>query len=265
MLTYPYFQRAYRASWHTVVGDLRVLPDVWSPQLNNRRDVLVHLPPSYGQSSWHYPVLYMHDGQNLFDRATSFLGVEWGVDETMHALSPKGREAIVVGIPNMGAERLAEYNPFPGRWPGRGEAYIYFIAETLKPLIDHEFRTLPDRDHTGLCGSSLGGLISLYGFFRRPDVFGLCGAMSPSLWASIYTYTHQRPYVGGRIYLDNGTREPSARAMRDLLLAKGYRLRQTLRYRAARGHHHTEAAWAKRLPGALRFLLPRRSHARRVH
>ena len=124
----------------------------------------------------------MHDGQNLFDEATSYNG-EWQVDETMEALSQAGYPAIVVGIPNLGARRIEEYNPFPDpQHGGQGQAYVAFIVETLKPLIDQQFRTLPDRLHTGIMGSSMGGLISLYAFFQHREVFGFAGVMSPSLW-----------------------------------------------------------------------------------
>ncbi|MGH2524747.1 MAG: alpha/beta hydrolase-fold protein, partial [Anaerolineales bacterium] len=109
------------ARGHSVVGALKVLPGFWSPQLENERDILVYLPPSYRRGSRRYPVIYMQDGQNLFDRATSFAG-EWQVDETMEALSQEGLEAIVVGIPNLGERRVAEYSPFPHRGrPGQGD------------------------------------------------------------------------------------------------------------------------------------------------
>jgi hypothetical protein len=166
-----------------IVGHVRVLPRVRSPQLRNTRDIQVYLPPSYKASGRHYPVIYMHDGQNLFDPELSFAG-EWGVDETMERLAPVGFEGIVVAIPNMGGERAHEYSPWvdPRGGGGKGDAYLDFITDTLKPQIDGRFRTLRDREHTGIVGSSMGGLISLYGFLRAPGVFGFCGAMSPSLW-----------------------------------------------------------------------------------
>ncbi len=242
---------------HSVIGNLRSL-GVWSPQLQTERTVLVYLPPSYAHGQRRYPALYMQDGQNLFDRATSYGGEEWQVDETLETLSREGLEVIAVGLHHGGEARLAEYNPFPGRWAGRGELYLQFVTDTLKPIIDHDFRTLADRAHTGLFGSSMGGLISLYGFFRRPEVFGLLGAMSPSLWIShgaIFDFIRLAPFNPGRIYLDNGTREPSARPMRDLLREKGYTPRTQLRYIAEKGGRHTESAWARRFPGAVRFLL----------
>src|SRR5215212_12069243 len=130
-------------SEHTIVGTVRVLNQVTSPELGNQRDILVYLPPAYDFSQQRYPVIYMHDGQNLFDEATSYNG-EWQVDETMEALSQAGYPAIVVGIPNLGARRIEEYNPFPDpqHGVGQGQAYLAFVVETLKPLIDQEFRTL---------------------------------------------------------------------------------------------------------------------------
>jgi predicted alpha/beta superfamily hydrolase len=249
---------AYRGGEHSVVGDVRVLPGVHSPQLGNQRDLLVYLPPGHATSDQRFPVLYMQDGQNLFDRATAFGGTEWQVDETLEALSREGYEAIVVGLPNAGEARIAEYSPFTGFRPGYGDAYLDFLAETVKPLIDGAFRTRPGAEHTGLLGSSMGGLISLYGFFRRPEVFGLAGSLSPALWyarGAIYGFVAQAPFVPGRIYLDHGSRENSAARMERLLIEKGYEGDKDLLYVVEEGGQHNESAWARRLPDALRFLL----------
>jgi predicted alpha/beta superfamily hydrolase len=260
---------------HTVKGDVQVLTGFESPQLHNQRDILVYLPPSYTKTSKRYPVLYMHDGQNLFDAATSFAG-EWHVDETMEALSPEGIEAIVVGIPNAGEKRLDEYSPFNQLriGGGHGDQYLAFIAETLKPMIDRTFRTCPERENTALFGSSMGGFISLYGFFRFPQVFGLAGIMSPAFWfarGAIYTYVENAPFSPGKIYLDVGTREhgggrttlkahsrryyASVRRMQRTLVKKGYRPRHDLLYVEEKWAGHEEQAWARRLPAAIRFLL----------
>jgi predicted alpha/beta superfamily hydrolase len=237
-----------------------VLPGVHSPQLDNQRDVLVYLPPGYAASQAAYPVIYMQDGQNLFDRATAFGGQEWQVDETLEALSAEGRPAIAVGLPHMGPARLAEYNPFPQRG-GRGEAYLDFLIATVKPVVDRTFRTRPERAFTGILGSSMGGLISLYGFFRHPDIFGFIGGLSPAFWFGgqpLYAFMQHAPYVPGRIYLDRGLRERGgARRMIELLTERGYVLDRDLCYVEEAGGEHTEEAWARRLPGALRFLLPR--------
>ncbi len=243
---------------HIIAGNVLVLPQMHSPQLNTARDIVVYLPPSYGVSAKRYPVVYMQDGQNLFDAATSFAGVEWQVDETLEALSAEGLETIVVGIPHGNEQRLYEYTPPVNPWwRGAGDRYVAFVVETLKPLVDRSFRTQPDREHTGIFGSSLGALISLYAFFERPDVFGRCGAMSPSLWVGRGVINHyvRPPLDGARLYLDHGTRESSARRLVDRLLEIGYRSGDNLLYVVEEGGQHTEAAWARRLPDALRFLL----------
>ncbi len=249
---------------HTVVGTVKVLPNVWSPQLGNQRDILVYLPPSYEQGDKHYPVIYMHDGQNLFDETTSF-GCEWRVDETLEAASAAGVEAVIVGIPNMCEERLAEYSPFadPGHGGGRGAAYLAFIVETVKPRIDQDFRTLSDREHTGILGSSMGGLISLYAFFRHSETFGFAGVMSPALWfgeRAIFGIVEHAPYMTGKLYLDVGTREGTStvgdtRKMYELLQRKGYHSPHQLFYLEEQEAEHCEAAWAGRLSNAVQWLL----------
>jgi len=254
---HTWYNYAEQRASHTVVGTLMALDGVYSPQLHNRRRLYVHLPPSYAAGDRRYPVIYMHDGQNLFDRAIGFAGNEWEVDETFAHLAEDNIEAIVVGIPNTD-KRFQEYNPFPHVWGGTGDQYLAFIVNTVKPIIDRDFRTLPDREHTGTIGSSLGGLISLYAFFQRPDIFGFAGVMSPAFWiggGAIYPYIQQQPFVEGKIYLDNGTREQSARRMKQVLIEKGYRIRHNLLHVVETDGEHNEAAWARRLPNALRFLL----------
>lgn len=288
-MTFPRRQALQTTHWHdyvnsnngnhSVVGTLKVTRGFESPQLGNQRDILVYLPPSYGRGDRRYPVLYMHDGQNLFDSATSYAG-EWGVDETMEKLSQEeGLEAIIVGIPNMGARRMDEYNPFitPRYGGGLGDLYLAFIVNTLKPVIDSHFRTRPEKANTGVMGSSMGGLISLYAFFRYPTVFGFAGVMSPSLWfaqGAIFHYVEAAPFHPGKIYLDAGTREfgdswpegitPRTRSrnfygrvryMKRLLARKGYRPVRDMLHVEDRGAYHHEAAWAARLPQAIRFFL----------
>ncbi len=241
-----------------VAGSLKILKDLWSPQLHNRRDVLVYLPPSYAHGERRYPVIYMQDGQNLFDPATSFGGVTWRVDETMDALSHEGLEAMVVGVHHAGEQRISEYSPFAIRRPGRGEQYVTFLVETVKPLMDATFRTLPAREHTGIIGSSMGGLISLYAFFHRSRAFGFAGALSPALWVgrgAMYDFVAQTPFVNGKLYLDNGSRENSAWRMYQWLRRKGYQRRRDICYVREKGAIHHESAWARRLPNALRFML----------
>jgi predicted alpha/beta superfamily hydrolase len=244
---------------------LEILADVHSPELDNRRDVLVYLPPSYRRSRRSFPVLYMQDGQNLFDPATSFAG-DWGLGRAMGAAARRGVEAIVVGIPNMGEARLDEYSPYhddTARGGGRGDAYALFMAHTLKGLVDRRFRTLPSREHTIVAGSSMGGLISLYSLFRHPDTFGAAGVLSPSLWfagGAIFSAIERSEPVPTRIFLDIGVSEgpehvANARRLRDILHAKGYRPEHDLRYRESRSGGHDERSWGRRFARALPFLL----------
>jgi predicted alpha/beta superfamily hydrolase len=244
---------------------LEVLEGVHSPELGNQRDVLVYVPPSYHRGDRSYPVLYMQDGQNLFDPGTSYAG-DWGVGRAMSSAARRGLEAIVVGVPNMGADRLDEYAPYvdaEAGGGGNGGAYAAFLARTLKPIVDQRFRTQPGRDTTVVAGSSMGGLISLVTLFRHPDTFGAAGVLSPSLWfagGAIFSEIERSPLVPARIYLDIGVQEGpqhvgNARRMRDLLLSKGYRLGSDLRWLESRSGRHDERSWGRRFARALPFLL----------
>lgn len=173
---------------HTLSGNVRILNEHFKvPQLATTRRVWLYLPPDYRNSRKRYPVIYMHDGQNLFDNATSFSG-EWGVDETMQQFAKNHQiEAIVVGIDNGGDERLNEYSPWENekyKKGGKGNLYLKFLVNTLKPFIDSTYRTKPQAKNTALIGSSMGGLISFYGGVKYPKVFGKIGVFSPSFWFS---------------------------------------------------------------------------------
>jgi predicted alpha/beta superfamily hydrolase len=245
--------------------------------LAQERDILVYLPPGYEtDTKRRYPVLYMHDGQNLFDGATSFIpGQEWRVDETAQRLISEQTitPLIIVGIYHTGVHRLKEYTPTPTqRFPeaGKADAYGRMLVEELKPFIDRAYRTRKGAQDTGLCGSSLGGLVSLYLGLKYPDVFGKLALVSPSLWWDNRLMLKQvqaiqrRPRL--RIWLDMGTREGSpidaaeniadARALRDALLQKGWQSEKDLTYLEAEGAQHNEAAWAARIEPILRFLFP---------
>lgn len=242
------------------------LLDIWSPQLRNRRYVDVYLPDSYDDGRRRYPVVYMQDGQNLSDPAIAFAGNTWRLDEGLPWLAARGIEPIVVGIHNTPA-RLAEYSPFSDakHGGGDGDRYARFLMDTLKPRIDASYRTRRDRDATVVAGSSMGGLISIFLFFRRPSPFGRVAAISPSIWfggRGILEFVAAARQVRGRVYLDTGTSEGAStlantRLLSRLLRRKGYR-RDSLRYLEAEGHQHREADWAWRLPQALEFLLRER-------
>ncbi|HET8963153.1 MAG TPA: alpha/beta hydrolase-fold protein [Chitinophagales bacterium] len=176
----------------TAAENVYILDDAfYMPQLDRYRKVWIYLPPDYDTSTDLYKVLYMQDGQNVFDVTTSFAG-EWEVDETLNALFDAGdKGCIVVAIDNGGGERLNEYSP----WEipdygvdGIGEYYIDFIVETLKPFVDTNYRTKPEREFTGIMGSSMGALISMYGGVEHRETFSRIGAFSPSYWISDSCY-----------------------------------------------------------------------------
>lgn len=263
-----------------IPGSLQVLPGVPSFQLGNRRDLLVWLPPGYDPAR-RLPVLYFQDGQNLFDPATSF-GGHWALGETMAALAAAGKPAIAVGIPNAGQRRIQEYSPFVDRsyGGGLGDHYLHFLTDTVKPLVDRSFATRPEPETTGLVGASLGGIIALYGLNARPDVFGLCAALSPSCWFARQAMNRHLTKVKkatGRYYLDVGLAEGGRRRWTAIQAAgqtpgqkrftnavdrvatklskKGPLAGRDLLYLVDPRGEHNEHHWRRRLPIALRFLL----------
>ena len=253
-------------------GELRKHPGFRSKFLAAERDVLVFLPPGYGaETAMRYPVLYLHDGQNLFDGATSFIrGRHWRVSETAQSLI-LGRSIeplIVVGIYNTGRERVEEYTPSADprlKVGGKADLYGRLIVEELKPFVDAHYRTRAGAADTGLGGSSLGGLVTAYLGLRHPGVFGKLAVVSPSVWWDgrriLGDVAALEAKTGARIWLDMGTEEgvravADARLLRDALLAKGWDLDRDLRYHEARGARHTEAAWALRVEPILRYLYP---------
>ena len=248
-----------------VSGTVKILPNIWSPERRNARDVFVYLPPSYEHTDRRFPVLYVQDGQNLFDDSLAF-GGEWQVDENMERLSRLSLEAIVVGIANVGDSRCDEYSPFvdPQHGGGAGDAYLDFLERTLKPSIDESFRTVRSRDATGILGSSMGAVISLYAYFTRPHLFGFVGAMSPAIWfadRALLKLVEQAAFTPGRIYVDVGTAEgestvADAQQMHQLLVAKGYVPGESLMYVEDDGGEHSEEAWARRVRTALYYLIP---------
>jgi predicted alpha/beta superfamily hydrolase len=245
----------------------RVLSKVRSPQRNSHRDIDVFLPPSYRSGRRRFPVIYMQDGQNLADPHRAFGGNTWGLEHAIGTLASRRIEAIFVGVSNMGEDRVREYSPFVDArlGGGDGDAYLAYLERTVKPLVDRKFRTRPDREATGILGSSMGALISLYAFFRAPETFGFVGAMSPSIWfasRAILSYVHNDGAPPGRIYLDAGSEEGpntlrDARQLARILERKGYD-EDHLRFVEVEGGQHTERHWAQRLVPAVEFLLSNR-------
>lgn len=260
---------------HTATASVTVIDTAFRiPQLGRMRRVWVYLPPGYASSHRRYPVLYMQDGQNVFDAATSGFG-EWAVDESLDSLRALGDPGvIVVAVDHGGSKRLDEYSPWRNAryGGGEGEAYADFLARTLKPYVDRRFRTLADPAHTAVMGSSMGGLISLYAILKYPEVFGRAGVFSPSLWFSPDVYALARaahPRAGSRIYLLMGGREgdtpeqavQDARRMADTLAAAGLRPGAQLVTRVAADGQHSEWFWRREFPAAYLWLFGRAGHA----
>jgi predicted alpha/beta superfamily hydrolase len=265
---------------HTLTGHIHVHKRFPSGILRNHRDVIVYLPPDYDvDKRKKYPILYLQDGQNLFDGTTSFTyGQEWRVDETAQSLIEAGKiePLIIVGIYNAGHERTDEYTPTHDakrKTGGKAELYGRMLIDELKPFIDANYRTLNHARHTGLGGSSLGGLVSLYLGLKHPEVFSRLAVVSPSVWfddKTIVRYVEaltKRPNV--RIWLDTGTKEggsaeesqetvANARLLLGTLIRKGWKLGRDLIYFEKDDAEHNENAWAARVEPMLQFLFPRR-------
>ena len=253
---YPFFGAPF--------GKLSIVDGFASPQLGNSRKLRIFLPASYAENqAKRYPVLYMHDGQNLFDAKTAAYGVEWGIDETVNRLVATGvmDEVIVVGIDNT-PDRIPEYTPCcdPKYGGGKLDAYSAFVTDTLKPYIDKTLRTLPGKEHTAIMGSSLGGIASLHMAQRNPEVFSKAGGVSSSLWWNQRAMLAQPPArVPVKFYLDAGARDDGLEEttlMRDALLKQGYRTGEDLLYHADPAGSHNEKSWAARVDKPLAWFFP---------
>lgn len=244
-----------------------------SEHLEHPRNVLVWLPPGYGADpEQRYPVLYMHDGQNLIRPEDAFGGVAWAVDQTAHSLILSGAidPMIIVGIYNT-PHRVDEYTHVradAGKMKGHGgraEQYGRMIVEELKPFVDQQYRTRPEREFTGTGGSSLGGLVSIYLGLTRPEVFSRVAAISPSAWWANNQIIRDAARLGERlpvrIWLDIGKREGprikhQVRALKEILLANGWHDGEDLAYFEIPEARHEESAWAARFGEVLKFLYP---------
>lgn len=233
------------------------------PGLERERQLRLYLPPGYATSGKRYPVLYMHDGQNLFDNATAYAG-EWKVDETLDALAGEGKlELIVVGIDNGGDKRMTELNAWDNDRFGKGEgrAYLEFIVKTVKPMIDRQYRTLPDRAHTAIMGSSMGGLASHYALVQYPEVFGKAGVFSPAYWTAqpSFAFVASKPVPkDARVFMLMGEKEgpqmnADVKRMAEVVKKTGHPAANTV-LRIVPGAEHNEAFWAGELREALLWM-----------
>jgi predicted alpha/beta superfamily hydrolase len=258
----------------TAIGDIRKHIGFHSTLLNNDRTIAVYLPPGYDQNTdQRYPVLYMQDGQNIFDTATSFAGVEWNADETAEKLIVEGKinPVIIVGIYNT-PDRTEEYTPWQASESdpvARGVYYGWFTAYEVKRFIDKTYRTLPGRENTAIAGSSLGGLIALDTARAHNDVFGVCAALSPSLWSAegelLSQWTADHDWMNGtRFWIDMGEGEtddyPAGEATAHLqslattLESAGLTKGSDYQSLIVEGDEQNEAAWSKRFDKVLIYL-----------
>ncbi|WP_229502761.1 alpha/beta hydrolase-fold protein [Pseudoduganella guangdongensis] len=240
-------------------GTLQLVEKFKSPQLGNERSLRIYLPPSYGSDTKRrYPVLYMHDGQNLFDAKTAAYGTEWNIDEVADRLVRQGdmEEVIVVGIDNT-SDRIGEYTPCCDAKHGGGKlnAYADFVAKTVKPWVDKQYRTKPGRAHTAIMGSSLGGIASLGIAQRYPKVFSMAGGFSSSFWWNNRDAVRNPPKrMPLKLYIDAGTVYDGledSEAFRQALVKTGYREGRDLLFVADQGGRHNELSWASRVHLAL--------------
>jgi predicted alpha/beta superfamily hydrolase len=258
-------------------GTLERPPLFHSAILANSRQLIVYLPPGYAVDvQRRYPVLYMQDGQNLFDGRTSYVpGQHWHLNETADNLIREGaiEPLIIVGIYHAGEHRIREYTPTTDpnfKVGGQASLYGRMLTEELKPYIDRAYRTKPDREHTGIGGSSLGGLLSLYlGLMRHRDVFGRVIAMSPSLWWDrCWLLRNIDELMRGRktkVWIDAGTSEGTntecnAEALRNALVERGFTPDEEVTFMRAEGARHCEQDWAHRVHHGLRFTFAARTN-----
>jgi predicted alpha/beta superfamily hydrolase len=225
--------------------------------------ICLYLPPNYSSSEEKYPVIYMHDAQNLFDDVTSFVG-EWGIDETLNELYKKtGKSFIVVGVENGGEKRIEEYTPWKHEkyGGGKGDIYINFLANELKPFIDKNYRTKSEANQTAIIGSSLGGLISFYGGLKHPEVFGKIGALSTSFWFSdkINEFAKENGNLkNSKLYFLVGEKEgdemvPDTQNMEKLLLKTGFP-KENIKTKIDAEGKHTESFWKAEFLEVITFL-----------
>ncbi len=246
---------------HTAGANVHIISENFGiPQLERQRRIWIYLPRDYAVSDKKYPVIYMQDGQNLFDQYTSAYG-EWGIDEFMDKLSPQ-EQCIIVGIDHGGQYRIREYDPYDSKYgKGQGKAYLEFLVGTLKPYVDRHYRTRIDPGNTTIAGSSMGGLISMYAILRYPGVFGNAGVFSPSLWIApeLYSYAARTHLdVGSRFYFVCGDSESSdmvtdMQKMVTLVRSRGVSAENSPVV-IVKGASHNEQQWQWDFPGFYTWL-----------
>lgn len=243
---------------YSALSEIRIFEHP-APELDTTKTIRIYLPASYENSEKSYPVVYMHDAQNLFDEKTAFAG-EWEIDESLDSLK---QDVIIVGIDHGGDQRIDELTPFPNEkyGGGNGEAYVNYIVNNLKPYIDENFRSKPQREHTGIFGSSLGGLISFYAGIKHPETFGKVGVFSPSFWfsESIYDFTENAEITEAiKFYFLAGSAEdetliPNINKMIRLLEVKVSE--ENILFNTVEDGEHNEQLWREAFPKAILWLM----------
>jgi alpha-glucosidase len=260
LLNFFVIPRFYIPVTKTYMTQLLVHYPFHIPQLGRDRAIRVLLPKNYHkETNRRYLVLYLQDGQNLFDPATAAFR-HWRLREYMNR-QPLNRQAILVGIDHGGPDRMQEYAPFKkGRRGGQGVAYLQFIEHTLKPFIDREYRTWGHREATGIVGASLGGLITLYAGLHFSHVFGKAGAFSPSLWFNPDVLKQPDASLKSQLYVAGSKTEmrsmaPTLERVYWSLKGSGYaddQMRVVIRDRGA----HSEVFWAREFKQMYEWLFP---------
>lgn len=231
------------------------------PQLNRYRRIEIYLPANYKASKKKYPVIYVQDGQNVFDERTSFAG-EWGIDEAIDTLGNIFGESIVVAIANGGDKRINEYSPFDMDKYGKGEGDLYldFLVKNLRPFINKNYRTKKCRRYTLIAGSSMGALISFYALAKYPRTFGGAGVFSPSFWIAPQIknlVAEKGKKIKGKIYLYAGKQESEEMVPETLtmlnLLQKHTKAKITTVIRSE--GKHNEASWRQEFPFFYKWLM----------
>lgn len=251
----------------TASPNVRLLDTAFKiPQLNRTRRIWIYLPKNYANVGKAYPVLYMNDGQNLFNEQTAFSG-EWGVDECLDSIQKQtGKECIVVAIDNGGSKRMAEYSPYDFNVnntaiKAEGKEYVEFIVNTLKPFIDSKYRTKKGAESNYIAGSSMGGLISYYAIISHPEIFNAAGIFSPSFWVSTQTVTDAANFTtkaAPRFYFYAGGKE-SATMVNDMKKIASTLTAKDINYRVTTlvnplGEHN-EKYWRREFAAFYKWLM----------
>ncbi|MEP0355061.1 alpha/beta hydrolase-fold protein [Paraglaciecola sp.] len=264
VITCTFLACTKQASESSAAKNVQVLPFQFAiSELDKQRTVRLYLPPSYDNSVKSYPVIYMHDGQNMFDNHTSDNG-EWEVDESLNALAAVQKfEVIVVAIDHGGEERMNELSPWENKRFGiaQGQAYMDFIVEVVKVYVDNNYRTKPERLYTAIMGGDMGGLSSHYALHAYPDVFSKAGIFSPAYWYSQDVFAHtklKKAKLDSRLFILYSDKEGDGMIadtdrMSRQLKSQGHP-RDNFKFKRVKSGEQREALWKSQFAEAVMWL-----------